>query len=182
MNLYALSLVIAFLFLPLHWSFRPDIAYINCSTFEITSLQAILLTVCVCVCVCTCMCVCMHVCVHTCMCVCVHVHMCTFVSEAADMGRIQCLPGKSGRLPSISAKMQPTDHTSTECCQGATMSTSQTNNKSTVQTYVERGHQSNLHWLASTQLPTIASLLVCETPFLHSLTIEWMWLLMSCTV
>ena len=54
------------------------------------------------------------------------------------------------------------------------MSTSQTNNKSTVQTYVERGHQSNLHRLASTELPTIASLLVCETPFLHSLTIEWM--------
>ena len=126
-----------FLLLPLHLSFRSDIAYINCSTFEITSLQAILLCGCGCVraCVCVCMCVCA--------CVCVHAHVCTFVPEAADTGRIQCLPGKSGRLPSISAKMQPTDHTSTEYCQGAKVSTSQTNNASTVQTYVERGYQCN---------------------------------------
>jgi len=133
MNLSALFLLIAFLFLPLHLSFRSDIAYINCSTFETTSLKANLLCACMCVCVRMCMCGCVHVCVC----------MRTFVPEAADTGRIQCLPGKSGRLPSISAKMQPTDHTSTEYCQGAKVSTSQTSNTSTVQTCVKRGYQCN---------------------------------------
>ena len=43
------------------------------------------------------------------------------VSWVCWHGRIQCLPGNRGRLPSISAKMQPTDHTSTGRSQGATV-------------------------------------------------------------
>ena len=50
-------------------------------TFGISSLPAILLTLCVCVCVCVCvcahMCVCVCVCVCACLCVCVCVCVCT---------------------------------------------------------------------------------------------------------
>ena len=104
MNLSALFLLIAFLFLPLHLSFRSDIAYINCSTFETTSLKANLLCACMCVCVRMCMCGCVHVCV--CMRTCAHLCLkqLTLEGYSACQGRVVGCPASPPRCSPLTTR------------------------------------------------------------------------------
>ena len=95
-----------FFLLPLHLSFRSDIAYINCSTFEIISLQAILLCgcgcvracVCVCMCVCACVCVCMRTCAHLCL------KQLTLEGYSACQGRVVGCPASPPRCSPLTTR------------------------------------------------------------------------------